>query len=157
MLRHEGADRQGLERLLRYCARPAFALERLREIDAEHLIYESVKPGPGGSVTLLLTRLELIKRLAALIPPPRRHRHRYYGMLAPNAPLRAQVRFRRNGCRPNDQVFNSVAVGLRPLCKAFHKRNDVKSSSTPAYGRTSRTKALRGILCSRLSIIDDFA
>ena len=39
----------------------------------------------------MLTPLELIERLAALIPPPRRHRHRYYGVLAPNAPLRAQV------------------------------------------------------------------
>jgi hypothetical protein len=67
-----------MERLLRYCARPAFALERLREIDAGHLVYESVKPGPGGSVSLMLTPLELIERLAALIPPPRRHRHRYY-------------------------------------------------------------------------------
>jgi hypothetical protein len=63
----------------------------LREIDADHLVYESVKPGPGGSVSLMLTPLELIERLAALIPPPRRHRHRYYGVLAPNAPLRAQV------------------------------------------------------------------
>ncbi|MCM8596933.1 MAG: transposase [Candidatus Accumulibacter sp.] len=90
-MRVEGADHQGLERLLRYCARPAFALERLREIDAEHLVYESVKPGPGGSVSLMLTPLELIERLAALIPPPRRHRHRYYGVLAPNAPHRAQV------------------------------------------------------------------
>jgi hypothetical protein len=90
-VRIEAADRQGLERLLRYCARPAFALERLREIDAEHLVYESVKPGPGGGVSLMLTPLELIERLAALIPPPRRHRHRYYGVLAPNAPLRAQV------------------------------------------------------------------
>ena len=71
-VRIEGADRPGLERLLRYCARPAFALERLREIDAEHLVYESVKPGPGGSVSLMLTPLELIERLAALIPPPRR-------------------------------------------------------------------------------------
>ncbi|MBK7675959.1 MAG: transposase [Candidatus Accumulibacter sp.] len=33
----------------------------------------------------MLTPLELIERLAALIPPPRRHRHRYYGVLAPNA------------------------------------------------------------------------
>jgi hypothetical protein len=33
--------------------------------------------------------LELIDHLAALIPPPRRHRHRYHGVLAPNAPLRA--------------------------------------------------------------------
>jgi hypothetical protein len=90
-VRIEGADRQGLERLLRYCARPAFALERLREIDAEHLVYESIKPGPGGSVSLMLTPLERIERLAVLIPPPRRHRHRYYGVLAANAPLRAQV------------------------------------------------------------------
>ena len=30
-------------------------------------------------------------RLAALIPPPRRHRHRYYGVLAPNSPLRSAV------------------------------------------------------------------
>ncbi|MBN8520243.1 MAG: transposase [Candidatus Accumulibacter sp.] len=75
----------------RYGARPAFALERWREIDAEHLVYESVKPGPGGSVSVMLTPLERIERLAALIPPPRRHRHRYYGVLAPNAPLRAQV------------------------------------------------------------------
>ena len=84
-------DRDGLERLLRYCARPAFALERLREIDPEHLVYESIKPGPSGSVSLLLTPLELLDRLAALIPPPRRHRHRYLGVLAPNSPLRAAV------------------------------------------------------------------
>jgi hypothetical protein len=55
-----------------YDARPAFALERLREIDAEHLLYKTVKPRAGGSVSLMLTPLELIERLAALIPPPRR-------------------------------------------------------------------------------------
>ena len=37
------------ERLLRYCARPPFALDRLRELDPEHLCYESTPPGPGGS------------------------------------------------------------------------------------------------------------
>ena len=87
----EADDRNGLERLLRYCARPAFALERLREIDPGHLVYESVKPGPGGNVSLLLTPMQLLDRLAALIPPPRRHRHRYIGVLAPNSPLRAAV------------------------------------------------------------------
>ena len=39
-VRIEGTARPGLERLLRYCARPAFSLDRLREIDAEHLVYE---------------------------------------------------------------------------------------------------------------------
>ena len=68
-VRIEAHDRAGLERLLRYCARPAFALERLREIDPEHLTYDSVKPGPRGSLTLMLTPLELLDRLAALVRP----------------------------------------------------------------------------------------
>ena len=36
---------------------------------------------------MILTPLQLIDRLAALVPPPRVHRHRYYGVLAPNSPL----------------------------------------------------------------------
>ena len=39
----------------------------------------------------MLTPLELIGKIAALIPPPRAHRHRYYGVLAPNSPMRAAV------------------------------------------------------------------
>jgi hypothetical protein len=66
-------------------------LERLREIDPEHLAYDSAKPGPGSSLTLMLTPLELLDCLAALIPPPRRHRHRYFGVLAPNSPLRLAI------------------------------------------------------------------
>ena len=45
----------------------------------------------AGGVSLMQTPLDLIEGLAALIPPSRRHRHRYYGVLAPNAPLRAAV------------------------------------------------------------------
>ena len=37
------------------------------------------------------TPLDLIARIAALVPPPRTHRHRYFGVLAPNSPLRAAV------------------------------------------------------------------
>ena len=40
---------------------------------------------------LVLTPLELINRIAQRVPPPRTHRHRYYGVLAPNSPLRATV------------------------------------------------------------------
>jgi hypothetical protein len=85
------ADRAGRERLLRYCARPPFALDRLREREPEHLLYDCAKPGPGGTAPQLLTPLQLLDRLAALVPPPRAHRHRYFGVLAPNSPLRAAV------------------------------------------------------------------
>jgi len=84
-------DRHGLERLLRYCARGPFAAERLEELDQHRLIYHLPKPGTDGRTQLILSPLELIERIAALVPPPRQHRHRYYGVLAPNAPLRAAV------------------------------------------------------------------
>jgi len=53
----------------------------LHELDAEHLLYESAKSGPGGTDPLRLTPLQLLDRLAALVPPPRVHRHRYFGVL----------------------------------------------------------------------------
>ena len=84
-------DRAGLERLLRYCARPPFALDRIEAVDDAHLRYHLSKPQPDGTTELSLTPLELIDRIAALVPPPRVHRHRYHGVLAPNSPLRAQV------------------------------------------------------------------
>jgi hypothetical protein len=46
---------------------------------------------PDGRAILYLTPLELLDRLAQRNPPPRRHRHRYHGVFAPNAPLRAPV------------------------------------------------------------------
>jgi hypothetical protein len=45
------------------------------------LLYEAAKPGPGGNASRLLTPLELLDRLAALVPPPRIHGHRYFGAL----------------------------------------------------------------------------
>jgi Putative transposase len=79
--RIEGADRPGLERLLRYCARPPFALERLEQLGDDQLVYRFPRPQPDGRTELSLTPLGLIERLAALIPPPRLHRHRYQGVL----------------------------------------------------------------------------
>lgn len=92
-MRIEANDRRGLERLLRCCACPVFALERVEALDAHRLLYRLPKPRLDGKTQLLLSPLELIQRLAALVPPPRRHRHRHrhQGVLAPNAPLRAAV------------------------------------------------------------------
>jgi hypothetical protein len=91
-VRVEAQDRAGLERLLRYCARPVFASERLARVgEGEQLIYRLAKPRPDGRCKVSLTPLELLDRLAALIPPPRRHRHTYHGVLAPNAALRSLV------------------------------------------------------------------
>ena len=84
-------DRFGLERLLRYCARPAFASNRLARIDDQQLIYKLPPGDIWGRDHIKLTPLELLDRLAALIPPPRRHRHTYAGVFAPNSRWRPLV------------------------------------------------------------------
>ena len=66
-------------------------MERLEQLGEDALIYRFDQPQPDGRTQLRLTPLQLIERLAALIPPPRLHRHRYHGVLAPNAPQRAQL------------------------------------------------------------------
>ena len=64
----QGNDRAGLERLLRYCARPAFSLERLSwRVEGERLVYRIPKPRPDGRQHLELGVNELLDRLAALI------------------------------------------------------------------------------------------
>jgi hypothetical protein len=68
-VRIEAVDPAGRERLLRFCVRPPFALDRLREIDPEHLLYESTKP--AGTGPLRRTMLQLQDCDAALVPPPR--------------------------------------------------------------------------------------
>ena len=60
-------------------AAPSVGTTSWLPIDPEYLVYESLKPGPGGSVSLLMMPLELIERLAALIPPPRWCRMRRCG------------------------------------------------------------------------------
>jgi hypothetical protein len=71
-------------------------MERLRKEGAA-LVYRCAKQRSeptsdkrgAKADELTLTPLELIDRIAALVPPPRTHRHRYFGVLAPNSPLRA--------------------------------------------------------------------
>jgi hypothetical protein len=84
-------DRQGLERLVRYCARPALSQERLGRAGDDLLVYSLKRPTLDGRTEIYLTPLELLDRLAQLITPPRIHKHRYCGVLAPNASLRQAV------------------------------------------------------------------
>lgn len=54
-VRIDGPDRCGLERLLRYCARPPFALQRLEPVGDDQLVYRFAKPLPDGRTELRLT------------------------------------------------------------------------------------------------------
>lgn len=90
-VRLESWDRQGLERVARYCARPSFAGERFAALDDGKVAYRLPKPTMDGQTLLVMDPLELLDKLAKLIPPPRAHQVRYFGALAPNSHLRERA------------------------------------------------------------------
>ena len=101
----QAQDRAGLERLLRYCAGPPFSMERLCKA-RDDLVYRCAKQRsePGSyhhadrrgnkADEITLTPLELIERIAALVPPLCR-RHAPTG----TATLGCWHRTRRSGLR----------------------------------------------------------
>jgi hypothetical protein len=84
-------DRRGLEQLCRYGARGAIALSRLSELPDGRVSYHMKRPLPDGRTHLVLTGVELLRKLAPLIPPPRQHLLRFHGVFAPNSKLRSLV------------------------------------------------------------------
>ena len=83
--------RDQLERLLRYTARGAVALERLAEDVNGDLVYTFTKPWSDGTTGITLSPLELLEKLAVLVPLPRVHLVRYAGCLAPHSKLRDTI------------------------------------------------------------------
>ena len=70
---------------------------------------------------LRLTPLELIDRIAALAPPPRTHRHRYFGVLVPNSPLRCAVTVLAQGAavlpkRPAHYLWAVLIARIYEVC-----------------------------------------
>jgi hypothetical protein len=78
---------------------------------------------PGASGVIELTPFEFLDRLAALIPPVRRHWHRYHGVFAPNHPLRPAV--------------TSLAIGNVGTQREATGRTD-STAEQPCHHDTSR-------------------
>jgi hypothetical protein len=71
--------RDQLERLFRYTARGAVSLERLEADEGGDLLYTFTRPWSDGTTGIKLSPLELLEKLAALVPLPRAHLVRYGG------------------------------------------------------------------------------
>jgi len=84
-------DRMRLERPARYAGRPPLAGERLSLLPDGRLLYRLKHRWRDGTMHVICEPLELMERLAALIPPPRLNLTRYSGVLAPAAAFRPLV------------------------------------------------------------------
>jgi len=97
------------------------ALCCLRELDPERLRYEGSKPGPSGDSPLLLTLLQLLDWLAALVLP-RVHHYRHFDVPARTA---ARGKLPR---RPQTAAAGRSATLLRPPKTDPERRDRVLQS-----------------------------
>jgi hypothetical protein len=91
-VRIEAGDDLGRERLCRYGARPPLSLERLRRLPGGRVAYrlKYVSRGRRGKHRVM-TGVEFMARLAAIICPPRYPLTRFAGVLAPRSKWRREV------------------------------------------------------------------
>ncbi len=75
----------------RYITRPAIANERLTLNRAGQVMLTLKTPYRDGTTHVVMSPLEFMQRLAALVPRPRLHLIRFHGVLAPNAKLRSAI------------------------------------------------------------------
>ncbi len=84
-------ERKKLEQLCRYVARPAVAEERLRRLPNENVLMKLKRSYSDGTSHLVFGPMEMMEKLAALVPPPRAHLTRYHGVLGPHARIRSRI------------------------------------------------------------------
>ncbi|MCP5272676.1 MAG: transposase [Burkholderiaceae bacterium] len=83
--------RSWLEQLCSYIKRPSLSEERV-PLSAAWQAGQTVKtPWCEGATHLVMSPLDFMQRLAALVPRPRSHLIRFHGAMAPNAKLRSLV------------------------------------------------------------------
>jgi hypothetical protein len=83
--------RDQLERLCRYASRPPVAAERLGRLPDGRLSYRMKTPWRDGTTHVIFSASEFLEKLAALVPAPRAHLVRFYGILAPAATWRSRI------------------------------------------------------------------
>ncbi len=84
-------QRKKLERLCRYITRPAIAEQRLSLASNGNVVVALKTPYDDGTSHVVLSPMEFMGRLAALVPKPRVNLTRFHGVFSPNSKLREFV------------------------------------------------------------------
>jgi hypothetical protein len=84
-------DRARLERLCRYTLRPPVAHDRVHLTPEERIVLELRHRWSDGTTHLIFDPLELLERLAALMPRPRINLLFYYGVVGARAAWRGRL------------------------------------------------------------------
>jgi len=84
-------DRRRLEELVAYVTRPPLATDRLSINENGDLVYRMKRVFSDGTRAVLLSPMELIEKLCAMVPPPRAHQALYTGVFSSRSKWRNLV------------------------------------------------------------------
>ena len=132
-------DDMGRERLFRYGSRPGLALDRLRRLPDGRIAYRVKYARAGRAKHRVMTPLELLARIAAILPPPRFPLIRFHGVLAPRSSWRKEIVPQPRAPRPCKAAKQKAWDGTSPDVKvrATHRTaaslygSDSKRSPSP--------------------------
>lgn len=121
----EAHQRDKLERLCRYIARPAVSDERLSLLDDGWIRYELKTPYRDGTTHVIFEPLDFLARLAALVPKPRVNLTRFHGVFAPNSKHRIKITPAKRGKgrkRRSDEEGQSSSSAERRAAMTWAQR-----------------------------------
>ncbi len=120
--------RDNLKRLIGYVSRPPLCLDRLTVTDEGDIKYKFKRPWANGKTHVVLSPLEFIEKLCALVPQPRMHLVRYSGVLAPNSKMRsgvipgmtrAEIKAQKEALKDTDKKLVSSHQWAKLLARVF--------------------------------------
>jgi len=143
-------DRMRLERLARYAGRPPLATERLSILPDGRLLYRLKRRWRDGTTHVIYEPLELMERLAALVPPPRFNVTRYYGVLAPAAAFRPLIVPQAEASSPPPHAGCQSGVGApEPDSRKIKKKRGSQPRNYPWAELLKRVFELDVLACPR--------
>jgi hypothetical protein len=80
----KASERKKLERICRYISRPSLSEERLSQNAKGQVVYKLKNAYDNGTTHIVLEPLDLLARLASLVPRPRVNLTRFFGVFAPH-------------------------------------------------------------------------
>ena len=115
----------------------AIANERLTRNRAGQVVLQLKSAFKDGTTHIVMSPLEFMQRLAALVPRPRLHLIRFHGVLAPNAKLRREI------------IPSPPEQATEPACDHAHTQGapgrlvgpDCSNGSSTSISTTARTAA----------------
>ena len=134
------ADKDGRERLIRYCARPALSMERMSETSDGLIAYRLRHAQQGKANHRVMRPIDLLARIAAIIPPPRHPLLRYFGVFGPHSSWRKLCVLSLMG---STQTEATTSTSHSPDSEATRADVDkAKHSSNPQQAATGSGAAI---------------